>query len=132
MKFLADMGVSPLTVQALRQRGYDAVHLMDERLERLPDPQIMVKAMQEKRIVLTFDLDFGDLLAASADILPSVIIFRLKTPTPAITTERLLAALSEFESALMNGAILTVEDKRYRLRHLPIEPTSSSESRTQS
>ena len=125
MKFLADMGVSPLTVQALRQQGYDAVHLMDERLERLPDPQIMVKAMQEKRIVLTFDLDFGDLLAASADILPSVIIFRLKTPTPAITTKRLLAALSEFESALMTGAILTVEDKRYRLRRLPIEPTDS-------
>jgi predicted nuclease of predicted toxin-antitoxin system len=132
VKFLADMGVSPLTVQALRQRGYDAVHLMDERLERLPDPQIMVKAVQEKRIVLTFDLDFGDLLAASADILPSVIIFRLKTPIPAITTERLLVALSEFESALMTGAILTVEDKRYRLRRLPIEPTSSSEPSTQS
>lgn len=98
---------------------------MDERLERLPDPQIMVKAIQEKRIVLTFDLDFGDLLAASADILPSVIIFRLKTPTPAITTKRLLAALSEFESALVTGAILTVEDKRYRLRRLPIEPTDS-------
>jgi hypothetical protein len=36
VKFLADMGVSPLTVQALRQQGYDAVHLMDERLECLP------------------------------------------------------------------------------------------------
>jgi predicted nuclease of predicted toxin-antitoxin system len=126
VKFLADMGVSPLTVRALRQQGYDAVHLMDERLERLPDPQIMVKAVQEKRIVLTFDLDFGDLLATSADTLPSVIIFRLKTPTPVITTDRLLAALSKFESALMTGAILMVEDKRYRLRHLPIKPRDHS------
>jgi hypothetical protein len=59
-----------------------------------------------------------------------VIIFRLKTPTPAITTERLLDALSEFESVLMTGAILTVEDKRYRLRRLPIEPRDSNKSGT--
>lgn len=29
MKFLADMGISPVTVQALRREGYDAVHLPD-------------------------------------------------------------------------------------------------------
>ena len=36
MKFLADMGVSPLTVQALRQQGYDAVHLYLQCRERTP------------------------------------------------------------------------------------------------
>jgi predicted nuclease of predicted toxin-antitoxin system len=61
MRFLADMGVSPLTVEALRQNGYEAVHLIEEGLERLPDPAILQKAKQEERIVLTFDLDFGDL-----------------------------------------------------------------------
>ncbi|CAD5925990.1 DUF5615 family PIN-like protein [Planktothrix agardhii] len=35
MKFLADMGVSPLTVKVLRQQGYDAVHLSEQGLERL-------------------------------------------------------------------------------------------------
>ena len=108
MKFLADMGVSPLTVQALRQQGYDAVHLTDERLERMPDSEIMAKASREERIVLTFDLDFGDLLAASAEVLPSVIIFRLKMPKPALATERLLAALSEYKAVLMSGAISEV------------------------
>jgi predicted nuclease of predicted toxin-antitoxin system len=34
-------------------------------------------AGREQRIVLTFDLDFGDLLAAGAHALPSVVIFRL-------------------------------------------------------
>lgn len=32
MKFLADMGISPRTVEWLRQQGYDAVHLLDEGL----------------------------------------------------------------------------------------------------
>ncbi|KAM3097858.1 DUF5615 family PIN-like protein [Phormidesmis sp. 146-12] len=126
MKFLADMGVSPLTVQALSRQGYDAVHLTDERLERLPDSKILAKARREERIVLTFDLDFGDLLAANADVLPSVIIFRLKMPKPAITTQRLLTALSEYKAVLMSGAILTIEDGRYRLRRLPIQPIETS------
>ena len=43
MKFLADVGVSPLTVEALRQAGYDAVHLVEVGLERLPDSAHMPK-----------------------------------------------------------------------------------------
>ena len=58
MRFLADMGVSITTVHALREAGHDAVHLREEGLIRLPDPDIVAKAAQEHRVVLTFDLDF--------------------------------------------------------------------------
>lgn len=58
------MGVSMSTVQALRHQGYEAVHLREQKLERLPDPDILEKAKREHRIIITFDLDFGDLLAA--------------------------------------------------------------------
>lgn len=61
MKFLADMGVSMSTVRSLRERGHNAVHLREEALHKLPDEKILEKARQEGRIVLTFDLDFGDL-----------------------------------------------------------------------
>lgn len=120
MKFLADMGVSPLTVQLLRQQGYDTVHLYEQGLERLLDALILEKARQEERIVLTFDLDFGDLLAASSALLPSVIIFRLKNTNPASVGARLLAVLAECREDLEAGAIITVDDIRYRLRRLPI------------
>lgn len=40
------------------------------------------KAVQEGRVVLTFDLDFGDLLAANRESLPSVITFRLRNQSP--------------------------------------------------
>ena len=79
MKFLADMGVSPLTVKRLKQEGYDAIYLNEQGLFRMLDRDIMAKAKHESRIVLTFDLYFTDLLAASADYLPSVIIFRAKS-----------------------------------------------------
>lgn len=123
MKFLADVGVSPLTVEALRQAGYDAVHLVEVGLERLPDSAILAKARLEDRVVLTFDLDFGDLLASGVSLLPSVIIFRVKRTTPQFVTSRLFTVLESGREALQSGALVTVEDGRYRLRRLPIQPS---------
>lgn len=86
------------------------------------DSLILEKARLEGRIVLTFDLDFGDLLAASGDALPSVIIFRLQNTTPNFVSARLLQVLAECSQDLATGAIITVQDNRYRLRRLPIQP----------
>ena len=44
MKFLADMGVSLLTVKKLRDNGYDAIHLSEQGLMRMPDREILAKA----------------------------------------------------------------------------------------
>ncbi|MFB2981773.1 DUF5615 family PIN-like protein [Microseira sp. BLCC-F43] len=95
MKFQAYMGVSPQTVEVLRQNGYEAVHLIEEGWERLEDSLILEKARLEGRIVLTFDLDFGELLAASGDALPSVIIFRVQNTTTNFVSARLLQVLAE-------------------------------------
>lgn len=124
MKFLADMGVSNSTTQVLRKQGDDLVHFREEGLISLSDAAILEKGRQEGRIVLTFDLDFGDLLATGGHPLPSVIIFRLHNQTPSSVTPRLLEVLSECSQELAKGAIVIVEDARYRLRRLPIEPIS--------
>ena len=39
MKFLADMGISPRSVAFLRDLGYEAVHLYELKLDRLPDAE---------------------------------------------------------------------------------------------
>lgn len=82
-------GVSMSTAASLREAGHDAVHLRDKGLLKMEDPDILQKARTEDRIVLTFDLDFGDLLAASGEKLPSVIIFRLRNQTPSSVRPRL-------------------------------------------
>ncbi len=120
MKFLADMGVSITTVRALRQHGENAVHLRELGLQTLPDEQILARAINEHQIVLTFDLDFGDLLAASGDKTPSVILFRMRNHTPAVITPRLLEILGGCAGALEAGALIVVEDRGYRVRRLPI------------
>jgi predicted nuclease of predicted toxin-antitoxin system len=63
MRFLADGGISPRTVDFLRQMKYDAVHIRDRQLHRATDRLVIDHARAESRVVLTFDLDFGELLA---------------------------------------------------------------------
>jgi len=63
MRFLADAGISPKTVDFLRQRGHDAAHVRELLLQRVADRELIGKARAQARILLTFDLDFGEILA---------------------------------------------------------------------
>jgi len=78
VRFLADMGVSQPVVQWLRERGNDAIHLRDQGLHRLPNGEIFAKAVAEGRVVLTFDLDFAEIVAMTKGRTASVVVFRLR------------------------------------------------------
>jgi predicted nuclease of predicted toxin-antitoxin system len=120
MNFLADMGISPKIVDSLRQIGHQADHLQQQGLHRLKDPQILEKARNEGRILLTHDLDFGDLLAASGADLPSVVIFRLRNMRPEHVQRHLFKIISQYPGDLAKGAIITVTEGRIRMRNLPL------------
>ncbi len=120
MKFLADMGISPKTVHFLRNLGHEAVHLYEEGLERLEDPAILAKAREENRILLTHDLDFSELIAASGAHLPSVIVFRLRNMRPENVNRYLLNIIEQHREALIKGAIVSVTEGRIRVRTLPL------------
>jgi predicted nuclease of predicted toxin-antitoxin system len=120
MKFLGDMGVSQRVLEWLRSLGHDAVHLRDEGLQRLPNGEIFQKAHGEGRVVLTFELDFGEILAGSAGQVVSVILFRLHDTRSEHVISRLQTVLDQSASELLDGAIVVVEESRHRVRKLPI------------
>ncbi len=120
MKFLADMGISPKTVAFLRKQGHEAVHLHEEGLDRLEDPAILAKAREEDRILLTHDLDFSELVAASGARLPSVIVFRLPNMRPENVNRYLQSIIEHHGEALEKGAIISVTAGRMRVRSLPL------------
>ncbi len=120
MKFLADMGIAWRIVEWLRQHNYDAVHLRELNLHRMPDNKIFAKAEQEKRIILTFDLDFGEIVAAAGKQIPSIITFRLRNTRTPHVIQRLEKVLNDSSEALKKGAIISVEEGRHRIRFLPI------------
>ncbi|MHB8765173.1 MAG: DUF5615 family PIN-like protein [Deferrisomatales bacterium] len=119
MRLPADMGVSMRIVDWLRAEGHDVTHLRDEGLQRLPNGEIFAKAAQERRVVLTFDLDFGDILSASAGPRVGVVLFRLHNTRSPHVMDRLRATLSTSAAALEEGALAVVEETRHRIRRFP-------------
>jgi len=115
------MGISPSTVAFLRQNGHEAVHLHDVDLDTLTDPVIMQKARAEDRVLLTSDLDFGDLLAASGESLPSVVIFRLRSMVPQNVNRHIEMLLKQYAGELEQGVIVSVAEDHIRVRRLPID-----------
>jgi predicted nuclease of predicted toxin-antitoxin system len=89
-------------------------------LQRLPNGEIFQKAGREQRIVLTFDLDFGEILAASAGQIVCVVLFRLGNTRSDFVIQRLGDVLNQSSADLAQGAIVVVEDGRHRVRRLPI------------
>jgi predicted nuclease of predicted toxin-antitoxin system len=122
MKFLADMGISPEAVRFLISLGHDAIHLHDQGLDREDDPAILEKAKCEGCILLTHDLDFGDLVAASGAALPSVITFRLRNMKPASVNRYLREIVIQHHQALDRGAFISVTEGKIRVRLLPMTP----------
>jgi predicted nuclease of predicted toxin-antitoxin system len=120
MKFLADMGISSDTVSFLRQLDHTAVHFHEEGLHRLSDSDILLKAQAEGSVLLTHDLDFGGLMAAGGQTLPTVIIFRLKDMRPDNVNWYLREILGKHSQDLESGAMLSISENLIRVRHLPI------------
>ena len=120
MRFLADMGVSIRVVDWLRRQGHDSTHLRDEGLQRIPNGEIFAKAASENSVILTFDLDFGEIAALTAGRKASVIVFRLHDTRSSHIVERLAAVLKDSSDELEQGAVVVVEESRHRVRRLPI------------
>lgn len=120
MKFLADMGISPKSALFLRDLGYDSFHLNELGLGKFADSDILLKAKIEGFVVLTHDLDFSELMAASKAKLPSVITFRLRNMKAENVNRYLKKILNSYQNELQTGVVISVTEGLIRIRKLPI------------
>ena len=120
MKLLVDMNLSPRWVDWLTNAGYAAVHWASIGSVQAPDAVIMSYAKQHGFIVLTQDLDFSAMLAATRDARPSVVQIRSDNVSPDAIGNRVVTALRQLEPDLRNGALATIDPIRTRMSLLPL------------
>lgn len=113
------MGVSQRVVEWLRANGHDATHLAEQKLQRLPNGEIFEKAIKEDRVVLTFDLDFGEIISQLHGEQVGVVLFRLNNTSTPFVIKRLQFVLPDVAECLATGAIVVIEDARHRIRRFP-------------
>ena len=119
MRFLLDMNLPPQLAIWLRSQGHDAVHVVDDGFGASSDQEILVRAVMENRIVVSFDLDFGDILAAARQSGTGAVLLRLRSARQAHIRQRLQVAIAQAGEAMEEGAVVLVEDARIRVRRMP-------------
>ena len=122
MKLLIDMNLSPRWVSVLMEAGFDAVHWSTLGRSNALDTEIMDFAKANGYVVLTHDLDFGAILAATHGEKPSVVQIRSEDVSPDVIGKSVIFALRQMTSELDEGALLTLDPNRPRLRMLPLPP----------
>ena len=120
MKFLLNMNMSRDLGKLLVSQGHEYRHVGDIGLARTEDLDIIAEAKEKHEIILTHDLDYGNLLAFSGELVPSVIIFRLRNTQPKNMFSRMMNMLPKIQRSLIKGAIVILEDATLRIRELPI------------
>ena len=120
MKILIDMNLSPNWAKVLNEAGIDAMHWSQLGPANTPDPAIMAYAAANGFVILTNDLDFGIALAIANKEKPSVVQIRGEDLRPASIANQVVPALRQMQTELEDGALLTIDSKRTRLRLLPL------------
>lgn len=120
MRLLVDMNLSPRWVDTLTKAGFEAAHWSMLGPSNASDVEIMGYARTLDYVVLTHDLDFGTILAATQGEKPSVVQIRADDVNPEAIGSHVVAAVRQVSAELESGALLTVDPDRARLRVLPL------------
>jgi predicted nuclease of predicted toxin-antitoxin system len=116
MRWLCDENVPRLLVEALRANGEDVVWIRD-RAPGVSDGVVLALAVQERRLCLTFDKDFGELVAAANLPVESGILL-LRTPLQPSTAWANRIAAEICSRADWPGHFSVLEPGRVRMRKL--------------
>jgi predicted nuclease of predicted toxin-antitoxin system len=121
MKLLVDMNLPPRWVTIFSSAGYESVHWSLVGAPTASDREIMSWARTNGYLVFTHDLDFSALLAATQEEGPSIIQVRTQNILPEAIGNLVIEALRQFRDELEQGAIITLDPVRARVRILPLK-----------
>jgi predicted nuclease of predicted toxin-antitoxin system len=120
MKLLLDQGTPRSAATILRRAGFDAVHTGETGLAEAEDSEIIRRASDEDRVVVTLDADFHTHLALTQACKPSVIRIRVEGLRSEEFSELLQNVLNQCADDLKAGAMISVNDFQIRVRRLPV------------
>jgi predicted nuclease of predicted toxin-antitoxin system len=122
MKLVIDMNLSPRRVSLLADAGIQAAHWSTIGEAKARDSEIMAYAKANDYVVLTHDLDFSAILAVTHGEKPSVVQIRSEDLNLDTIGAVVISALLQMAIELEEGALLTIDPNRVRLRILPLQP----------
>jgi predicted nuclease of predicted toxin-antitoxin system len=116
VRWLVDECVDAALVQRLRGGGHDVLYVA-EIASGTTDAQVLRRASDENRLLLTEDKDFGELAFRLRMPVPGLVLLRVEPEGHLFKWTRLEAAIHRFGQRLF-GRHVVIEEARFRSRPL--------------
>lgn len=116
MRWLVDECVDAALVTRLRTAGHDAYYIADIASGET-DEEVLRRARDDARLLLTEDKDFGELVFRMNMKVPGLVLLRISPEKRILKWIRLEVAVEEFGKRLF-GRYLVIEEARFRSRPL--------------
>jgi predicted nuclease of predicted toxin-antitoxin system len=116
VKLLLDENLSPKHAVRLRDKGHDAVAVVEESLGGASDPMIRSAANAAGRVLVTLDADFGNIIRYPPQGTPGIIWLRLHPPAESKIEEALDRCLSKLGTEVLVGKLVIVDEDKIRVR----------------
>ncbi|MEA3506980.1 MAG: DUF5615 family PIN-like protein [Elusimicrobiota bacterium] len=119
MKFIADENIAPETIEFIRKIGYDIIDVYQANLSGFKDSDIVDFAEKHNRIIISFDLDFGEIYYFSPQRKFGIIILRIHPQLPD-KANKLLESFLNLAPSLkpkLNNALVVINKRNIRIRY---------------
>ncbi len=117
LKFLANENISPLTVEFIRNLGFDIKSVKEAGLKGAADEKIVEFAIFDKRTILTIDLDYGEIYYFASVAKLSIIVLRLRSQWYENVNFEIgkLLKTGKLETEEFKNALIILSEGRYRI-----------------
>jgi predicted nuclease of predicted toxin-antitoxin system len=116
VNFLADECCDAAMVSALRNDGHDVLYAV-ESLRGMTDDDLLARALSERRVLLTEDKDFGELVYRLRRPAYGIVLLRFDVADRALKVPR-LRDLLRYQATRLGGAFVVLESDKIRVRPL--------------
>jgi predicted nuclease of predicted toxin-antitoxin system len=108
MQFIVDESAGSAVVEYLRIAGHDVL-AVSEAMPQADDQDILARARSERRILITNDKDFGDLVFRSGQSHHGVVLLRLHDESPANRVRVMKGLLEQYADRLADHFTVATE-----------------------
>jgi len=114
MQFVVDESAGVAVVEYLRDAGHDVLAVA-EIMPQADDRDILALAAREKRILVTNDKDFGELVFRSGQAQHGIVLLRLRDESPACRV-RVIRNVMEHHADRLAGHFTVATESGVRIR----------------
>ncbi len=117
MKFLANENIPLDSVHLLRRAGHHVISILEDH-PGMKDIDVLKQALRGKRIILTFDRDYGELIFKYPKLIPEGLVYFRFDPSTSEQPAIILINIMKEKDINLLGHFTVIEEDRVRQRAL--------------